>query len=167
MNVQKEYSRWFESLPLHELSFGYAGLRLFSLAELDEGQLGYSRSPERESLCSGEPGSWKNEWIVIGNDTLLGDTLILDTSSPNLRVLTDMHGQGSWNPRIIATSLESFAFSINTIHQLSAGREDPAKLEQNPLSEEDRQQALNAIRAKNGDEIDPDFWSLFLEPDEV
>lgn len=166
MNIPEEYNRCFESLPFHEISFGYAGLKLFSAAEMDEGQVGYSRSEGGESFCDGGDGgdgSWKAEWIVIGYDTLGGDPLILDTSRPNFPVMTAMHGEGRWDPRVIALSLEAFAFGLKTVHRLSAGREDPVQLEQNPLSAEEREQALQAIQGNNNGEIDLEFWSLILE----
>jgi hypothetical protein len=107
MNVPFEYPTWFESLGFTEIAFGYAGLKLLSPAELEEGQTGYSLSDEGESLCDGKPGSWKAEWIAIGYDTSLGDPIILDTSSA--QIMTAMHGEGSWEPYSIAKSLDALA----------------------------------------------------------
>jgi hypothetical protein len=163
VNVPQEYNGWFASLPFHEVSFGYAELKLYSPAEMDEVQIGYARSVEGESLADGQPGSWKPEWIVIGNDELLGDPLILDTTNADYPVMTASHGEGSWDARVIASSLDAFAFALKTIRQLSAGRENPAKLEQRPLPEQERERALQAIRASNRGEIDLEFWSLILE----
>jgi hypothetical protein len=163
MIIPQEYKRWFESLPFHEVSFGYSGLTLYAPSELDAGQIGYSRSVEGESFCDGEPGAWKAEWIVIGHDTLLGDPLILDIASHNMPVMTSAHGEGSWAPRVIAASLAAFAFGLETVHRLSAGRQDPVQLEQNPLPEKEREQALQEIQKNNNAEIDLEFWSLILE----
>jgi hypothetical protein len=162
MDIPQDYKHWLATFPFREISFGYAGMKIYSPAELDEGQIGYSRSSEGESFCNSDPAAWKTEWIVIGYDTLSGDPLILDTAKRNFPIMTDMNGQGTWNPRIIANSLDAFAFGLNTIHRLSAGREDPVKLEQNPLAEEELELAVNAIRAKNNGDIDLEFWLLML-----
>lgn len=123
MKIPPEYPQWLESLGFTEVSFGSGGLQLFPLDELNEGQTGYSKSPEGKSLCDGAPGSWKPEWTVIGNDTSVGDPIILDTASPGLRVMTAMHGEGSWEPYTIATSLRVFAFALRIIKKSSEGRE--------------------------------------------
>jgi len=161
--IPQEYGSWFDSLRFHEVSIGYAGLQLYAPSELDNGQIGYSRSLEGESFCDGEPGAWKAEWIVIGHDTLLADPLILDSANPGLPVMTSAHGEGYWNPKVIATSLAAFSISLEIVHRLSAGREDPDLLEQNPLSAEEREEALQAIQGNNNGEIDMEFWSLMLE----
>src|ERR1041385_6324606 len=104
-----EYVPWLESLGFNEISFGYGGLKLFLPGELDDGQVGYSRSREGDSLCDGAAGSWKPEWTAIGYETLMGNPIILDMSGSSLRVATAMHGEGAWEPDPIATSLRAFA----------------------------------------------------------
>ncbi|MBZ5508739.1 MAG: hypothetical protein LAO78_25030 [Acidobacteriia bacterium] len=163
--IPQKYDDWFKSLGFREISFGYGGLSLCLPAEIEANQVGYSRSPEGESLCDGSSGSWKTNWVVIGNDTLTGDPLILDTGNSNFPVMTDMPGEGVWNPRLIATSLDAFAFALKTIQKVSVGRADPVQLEENPLSKEELDQSLQAIRSKNSGEIDMEFWSLILESD--
>jgi hypothetical protein len=121
MVIPPEYDHWFEALGFNEFSFGYAGLRIFSPTELEEGQLGYSLSSEGESLCDGKPGSWKPQWTVIGFETSLGDPIILDTS--NAQILAAMHGQGSWSPYAIAKSLDVLAIALKEIKRAFTGRE--------------------------------------------
>lgn len=161
--IPKIYSDWFKSLAFQEVSFGYGGLKLFSPDEIDQKQVGYSRAPHGESLCDGAAGSWNAKWIVIGNDTLSGDPLILDTGTPSFAVMTDMPGEGFWNPRPVATSLDAFAFALKTVQKLSVGRETPDQLEENPLSAEESEKSLQAIKSKNAGEIDLEFWSLIIE----
>jgi hypothetical protein len=163
MTIPPQYGPWFRALGFAEVSFGCGGLKLFAPEELEEGQVGYSRSQEGKSFCDGAPGSWKPEWIVIGYDTGLGDPIILDTSAPELPVMTAMHGEGSWEPQVIARSLEDFAAALRAFRQVAAGREYPVALEQNPLSPEERENALQQIRGAEGDEIDMDFWEALLE----
>src|SRR5579864_6181301 len=78
MNIPPQYAAWREALGLDELSFGCGGIRMFSLVEMDEAQVGYSRAEDGGSLCDGAVGSWKPKWIVIGYETGLGDPIILD-----------------------------------------------------------------------------------------
>jgi hypothetical protein len=163
MKIPPEYPLWLEALGFREVSFGYSGLELFALEELGEGQTGYSKSPEGRSLCDDGPGSWKPEWLVIGHDTLVGDPIILDTASSTLRVTTAMHGEGSWDPYPIASSLPAFANALRIIRQYSEGREYPVALEQNPLPPEDRRRALKLIQDANDAEITLEFWELILE----
>jgi hypothetical protein len=161
----KKYTDWFKSLTFQEISFGYGGLKLCAPDEIDQAQVGYSRSPQGESLCDGAAGSWKAAWIVIGNDTLSGDPLIMDTGNPGFAVMTDMPGEGLWNPRTIATSLDAFAFALKIVQKLSVGRETSDQLEGNPLSAEESEKSLQAIKGKNTGEIDIEFWSLIIESD--
>jgi hypothetical protein len=161
MTVPREYAAWFESLGFPEVSFGYSCLKLLSPEKLEEGQTGYSKSPEGDSLCDGAPGSWKPEWTVIGYDTLVGNPVILNTSS--LQVMTAMHGEETWEPYPIATSLPAFAAALYAVKQVSAGRESPVALEQNPIPPEERARVLQLIRNASDGEIDVEFWELILE----
>jgi hypothetical protein len=163
--IPKIYSEWFKALAFQEVSFGYGGLKLYSPDEIDQAQVGYSRDPQGESLCDGAAGSWNAKWIVIGDDTLSGDPLILDTGTPALAVMTDMPGEGFWNPRTIAASLDAFGFALKIMQKHSVGRETPVQLEENPLSAEECEKSLQAIKSKNNGEIDLEFWSLIIASD--
>jgi hypothetical protein len=162
MTVPPQYAPWLASLGFHEISFDAGGLKLFTPEELEEHQVGYSCSQEGKSFCDGRPGSWQPEWLVIGYETGLGDPIFLDTSLPALPVLTAMHGEESWEPRPISLSLEGFATALRAFREISIGREDPAGLEENPLSSEERARALQRIAGAHGDEIDMGFWELLL-----
>jgi len=161
MTIPSEYVPWLESLGFDEVSFGYGGLKLFLPDELDQGQTGYSKSPVGQPLSNGAPGSWKPEWIVIGSDTLTGDPVILDTSSR--QIMMAMHGEGSWEPYPIAKSLQAFATTLGAIKQVSAGRDNPSALEDNPLPSTERDRVMQLIRNANDGEIDLEFWELLLE----
>ena len=108
VKLPPDYVRWLHELGFDEISFGCGGIKLFTAEEIDEAQVGYSRSIDGKSFCDGKRGSWRPEWITIGYDTALGDPIILDTSTPQLRVMTAMHGEGSWDPKVIADSLPRF-----------------------------------------------------------
>jgi hypothetical protein len=76
---------------------------LFRVAELPAKQVGYGIDAEGAPMG----GDWKPHWLVVGTDTDLGDPLIVDLSSPSLRVLTAAHGEGEWSPTEISISLDS------------------------------------------------------------
>jgi hypothetical protein len=163
MTVPPQYAPWLASLGFHEIRFDTGGLKLFTPEELEERQVGYSRSREGKSFCDGRPGSWQPEWLAIGYETGLGDPIFLDTSVPALPVLTAMHGAGSWEPETISLSLQDFATALRAFQEVSVGRESPVALERNPLSPEERESALQRIAGAHGDEIGMAFWEALLE----
>lgn len=151
------------SLPFSEANLGCCGLHVYLPEEIEEGQLGYPTSPDGSSLCTGETGAWRPEWIVIGYDTGLGDPLIMDTSDPALPVMTDMHGQGRWEPVKIAASLEIFLSAFKDLAQIAEGRGSPVELEAKPLSQRERSDFLRRISELNGNRTGLEFWSALLE----
>ena len=157
-----QYASWFEALGFNTVSFGYSGITLFAPGELDKQQIGYSRGADGQSFCDGRLGSWQPQWLVIGQDTLVGDPFIVDTSHPSSRVMTAMHGEGPWNPYQIARSLDVFGETLRTIRQIAVGREYPVALEKNPLPEAERDKVLDEINRLNGGAIEMDFWKIFL-----
>ena len=163
MKIPDRYAAWRNALGFDDISYGVGGIRIFPLAEIDEGQIGYSLSPDGDSLCDGAEGSWKPEWVVIGYETGLGDPIILDTSNSDFQVMTAIHGEGSWEPQPIAKSLEAFGMTLRAVREISTGREYPVALENNPLSDDERRSVLQAIRKINGDEIEMGFWEATLQ----
>jgi hypothetical protein len=163
VQVPPEYISWLARLGFREISFGYGGITLFTPEEIDYAQTGYSRSADGESFCDGKPGSWRPEWITIGHDTLLGDPIILDTSTREFSVMTAIHGEGSWDPEVITGSLAGFGDALREVKRASVGREHPVALEQNPLPEDERRFILARIRNAIGPRADIDFWRGLLE----
>jgi hypothetical protein len=166
MQVPPEYVSWLAQLGFREIRFGYGGIELFSPEVLDAAQIGYSRSAEGESFCDGKPGSWRPEWLAIGQDTLLGDPIILDTSIRELPVMTAIHGEGSWDPKVIAETLRGFGEALREIKRASGGREHPVALEQNPPPEDERRLVLARIRNAIGPRAEIEFWRGMLEEEE-
>jgi hypothetical protein len=138
ISIPETFRIWRAALPFDEISIGFGGIRLLTLAELKEPQIGYRESLEGNDLCTGAPGDWRSDWVVIGEDTCVGDPLILDASSKALAVLTVMHGQGQWDPYPVAASLDGFNAALQAIVRVSYGRENPVALERNPIVQEER-----------------------------
>ncbi|MBK9163837.1 MAG: SMI1/KNR4 family protein [Acidobacteria bacterium] len=154
-----------ESLLLPEdlksFSLGYSGLRFFNESELSDGQLGYSVDPDGRSLAGSNPGDWKDGWTVIGYDERCGDPIFVDLNSEGFPVFTAVHGLGEWTPKQIGDTLESFRKCVDEISAISIGRENPVKLEANPISNLMRQEVLKKIKSFSLDS-DLEFWELTM-----
>jgi len=79
-----------------------------SLDGIEALQTGYGIGPAGEQLMTGDPGSWRPEWYVIGFDVDLGDPVFVDLSEPQFPVFTAAHGAGRWTPEPLAPSLNAF-----------------------------------------------------------
>ncbi len=162
MSVPERYLALRTSLPISEVNFGVGGILLFEIPEIDAKQVGYSVSPDGKSLSGSGQGAWRPNWLVIGCETACGDPLIIDTSDPSLPVLTDVHGQGEWNPIKIAVTLEAFVELLKEFARISVGRANPMEQDQHPLTEEERAAFMSRISALNGTRLEMDFWDALL-----
>ena len=158
MDVPREYARWRSALEFDEVSYGVGGIRIVPLELLEEFQVGYSRSPEGKSLC-GPVGWWQKDWIVIGQETAMGDPIILDAVT--MQVMTARHGEREWNAEPVAVSLAGFGCALKVLRMLAAGRENPVQLDAHPLSNGERQSAFFTI-AQNNPDIALLFWELLI-----
>jgi len=161
MRATARYLALRNSLEKGEVSFGVGGLLLFEAAEVDARQVGYSVAPDGSSLCGGS-GRWRPTWIVIGYETACGDPLFIDTSDPALPVFTAVHGEGMWNPVKIAVSAETFLESMKEFARIAVGRSNPVEQDQNPLSDDERNEFLARVTALNEGQIEAEFWDVLL-----
>lgn len=134
VEVPTAYRDLVAALPSLNLSFGSGGIKLFTVSEIQEGQIGYSVDRDGRSLCGNAPGDWRLLWLTIGYDTGLGDPILIDSSKPSLPVFTAIRGDGSWNPMQIAVSLEAFCKIFLEFARIAKGRESPTGAESNPLT---------------------------------
>ncbi|WP_156117290.1 hypothetical protein [Xanthomonas sacchari] len=154
-----DYINWLSEFAFKEISFGAGGLYLAPADHLTQFQVGYAFAPDGTTLCTGEAGAWQQTWLAIGHDTCVGDPLILDCSTKPFQVLTAMHGVGKWEPTIIACSLDGFRIGLEEIRKLSQNRENPVRLERNPLLPAERSSALKRIEFANPG-VGMLFWQL-------
>jgi hypothetical protein len=162
ISASSAYITWLEALGFKQISFGSGGLHLEPVDALPKLQIGYAVALDGSSLCTGESGAWQREWLAIGYDTSVGDPLILDLSGQPMRVLTAMHGVGSWDPICVASSLEGFRVALHEIRELSRGRENPVLLGRNPLPASEQSAALKRIGAANPG-VDLFYWKLQMQ----
>lgn len=139
---------------------GYAQLRgdrqwprvpvtIYPLDEIHQRQVGYRFDSSGRSLITQD--GWRSEWIVIGHEDLCGDPLIIDVSRSHLPVLTAAHGEGTWEPVVIARSVAVLVESLDFAEHVHEGNLD-AELALTKIAE-----------IHNEDEVDLEFWSILME----
>ncbi len=104
----------------------------------------------------------KYSWLVIGYEELCGDPFFVDLNEKELPVFTAAHGEGAWNPLLIASSFIGFIECLNEIRRISNGRDNPVSLEKNPLPEVEQNQVLSKISELNGN-ASLEFWESWFE----
>jgi hypothetical protein len=156
----------FESIKkfldeVSDLSLGSSEINFLRSNGLEDGQEGYSFDQNGESLITGQNGDWQENWIVIATD-YVGDPIFVDTTSPALMVLSAAHGETTWDPLIIADSLDKFKDIISILATISKNRSNPVDLEKDPVNDDERSAVLKAIK-----NISPHseigYWEIFLE----
>jgi hypothetical protein len=138
MTLPPGYTAFLASSPTFEVNYGIGGLEVFAESTLEDRQLGYSVAPDGRSLCGPAQGEWHPAWIVIGQETACGDPTFVDIASANVPVLTAMHGEGSWDPTLIAISLDAFAQCVKEFAAIAQGRANPVTAEANPITAVER-----------------------------
>lgn len=87
----------------------FQALTLYAAPELERAQVGFRGTrPGDDSFVA--PHGWRRSWLVIAYDN--GDPYFLDvakhTSEGDCPVWTAMHGTGTWEPTLAASSLSQF-----------------------------------------------------------
>lgn len=108
--------RWYSEAAPVEFKFPWysESLVLYSPSDLIAMQEGYRwATPTKGELCYSviEEG-WFEHWLVIGE--MNGDPIIADVQGRGTPVYTAPHGLGSWNPKALANSLDSFFVALAT-----------------------------------------------------
>jgi hypothetical protein len=81
-------------------------------------------------------------------------------------VFSAMHGEGSWEPKLISPSLEAFAQCLRVFQRFAAGRGSPVEIEANPSTPQQQAQFLTVIRSlTNGDQDALGFWAGQIQLD--
>jgi hypothetical protein len=158
----REYRSVRSQTDLGEVSFGYATVFVHPVDELDEAQVGYAVDPSGNTLVGAEDGDWRESWLVIGGEDLVGDPLFVDLSVEGFPVYTAAHGEGSWEPERIADSFSGFVSALGSVSSVAEGRGNPVELEKNPLPEEERTRVLDEIAEANPSSS-LEFWAAWLE----
>ncbi len=104
-------------------------LILYAAPELERAQVGFRGTrPGDNSFVA--PHGWRRSWIVIAYDN--GDPYFVDTAKTlpdgECQILTAMHGTGTWEPRLAASSLGQFLRILRVWARIVVPHYDP----QNP-----------------------------------
>jgi hypothetical protein len=162
MIVSTRLAKFLGALPELEVEFGCGGIRIYPAAELNCAQVGYSVSASSESLCGTVEGAWRAMWIVIGEDTGIGDPIFVDSADPNLPVFTAMTGEGSWDPKPVAPSIEAFGEIFREFEKIASSRSNPVEADDNPIPDSERDAFLSRVREINADDSGKDFWEALF-----
>jgi len=105
------------------------------------------------------------EWFVIGHKTACGDAILTSQMEPHA-VFTAMHGEGSWEPSVVAPSLELFRECLTVFRRFAHSRGSPVELEANPPSEDERMHFIGRIKELTASEEEAwVFWAVQIETD--
>jgi len=162
---QVDIERYIEirrAVPFDDVSFAYQTVRLFPVEDLEGAQLGYSVGDSGEDFTGENEGDWKRSWLVIAYEDLLGDPLFVDLSAPELPVYTAAHGEGEWNPVLVASSFDGFMGALNEVERVSKGRSNPVEAERNPIPDSECQRVLSRIAELNGG-APLEFWESWFK----
>jgi hypothetical protein len=151
------------ALGFDQVAYGVGGILLMKPSELEEGQVGYSVDPRGKTLAGDGDGDWRSDWIVIGSESACGDPIFMSIKPP-YQVFTAIHGEDSWDAKLVAPSLDNFWKCLSLFREMARGRSDPAQLEANPPDDREIQAYLKDIdRLCGGQEDAVDFWSAQAE----
>ncbi len=93
-----ELLKRIETSKQQDIELGSYEIYLFSEIELEKGQIGYRYDKHKNSLISEENGKWKEEWIVIGYETDMGDPVFVNVSDDAYFVYTAERGTEALHP---------------------------------------------------------------------
>lgn len=93
-----ELLKRIETSKQQDIELGTYEIYLFSQNELEKGQIGYRYDKHKNSLISKEHGKWKDEWIVIGCETDMGDPVFVNIDDDAYPVYTAERGTEVWQP---------------------------------------------------------------------
>ena len=145
-----------------EVYFGPQGFVIAgSESELENAQQGYSVDEEGLALSVEELGGWESHWLVIAQDTELGDPYFVDISDPQFPVYTAVYGEGIWESTQVATSLTAFLQCLSLLGK-NARQQGPQFVpDENSLTDTqqltDLQQEMITLSGCEN------FWRLFFD----
>lgn len=148
------------------ISFGFGGIDLLANDDINEAQVGYSSLEDGEDLCGTEDGDWKTEWLVIGNDSLQGDPIFIDSVVEGFPVYAVPHGEGEWNPELISQSYSGFINIILELKKLAVGREHPVGLGNKPMTRDEYYKFVAYCR-QEGSITETLFWEILVSDEEA
>lgn len=162
MIIPQKYIKMRQNLKYDSVSLGYTEVYIFKVQELENAQIGYRVDLNGNSLTGKNSGDWDENWLVIGNEDCCGDPFLIDIRDKKYSVYMAIHGEGNWEPTLIADSFKKFIKNIECMKDISTGRENPVKLKNNPISEVEKKKIIKRI-SRNDSKTDVSFWENWLD----
>ena len=160
-NLPAGYRDLLLAIGRHGLSITpgpFQRLVLYAAPDLEAAQVGF-RGPRLGDETFVAPHGWRRAWVVIAADA--GDPYFLDVARASATgecpVYTAMHGTGTWEPLLAASSLEQFLGILTAWVRIVVPQYDP----QNPEEPLDDVQARRL--ATEIERIDPaaaEHWTV-------
>jgi len=133
-------------------------LIIYAAPELDRAQVGF-RGPRLGDDAFVAPHGWRRSWVVIAYDS--GDPYFLDTTKiqPNgdTPVWTAMHGTGTWEPILAASSLAQFLQILRVWVRIVVSHHDKQNPDE-PLDDAHLRRLTNEINQI--DSAATDHWTI-------
>lgn len=139
------------------ISFGYFELSVENSSSFSRAQVGYRTDQYGNDLTNNSSGGWNKDWYVIASDE--GNPFFIDLATS--KIYTALHGNGSWNPRLLANSLDQFLDILKKLNELSINRKNPIELEKNPISLVEYEEFKNFIVHELGQDFSE--WEPWVE----
>ena len=126
--------------------------------ELDHAQQGYD---EYIRDTGDVISDWNDNWVIIGQDTELGDPYFVDSSNENLAVHTIIETENGWQSVMVTNSLSSFFECLTLL--FNQGQQTKAQFVPTETSISDEvqlSQLKQTLITASGCEP---FWTMFFE----
>ena len=156
--VYQQFLRGLGSQRLTVTPGPFQRVVLYPAPELEQAQVGY-RGPRLGDESFIAPHGWRRNWVVIAADA--GDPYFLDVAKADARgecpVYTAMHGTGTWEPLLAASSLAQFLRILTAWVRIVVPQYDPQDPEE-PLDEAQARRLATEI-----ERIDPaaaEHWAV-------
>lgn len=155
------YQDYFATLGRHGLAIlpgPFQELILYSAPELDRAQVGF-RGPRLHDDAFVAPHGWRRTWVVIAYDS--GDPYFIDTTK-NLPdgdspIWTAMHGTGTWEPLLAASSLSHFLQILRVWTRIVVSHHDRQNPDE-PLDDAHLRRLTNELRQVDAEAAD--HWTI-------
>ena len=146
----------------NEVYFGPQGFVIATNEnELENAQQGYSVDDEGLVLSAEELGGWENHWLVIAQDTELGDPYFVDISASELPVYTAIYGEGIWESSPVASSLAAFLQCLSLLADMAEQQGPQFVPDESSITDSSQLAGLQQrIIAISGCET---FWNMFFD----
>ena len=141
MDIAKILNIKYNNLPFNEVSFGYTTVTIYPLTKIKD--------------------FVKANWIVIGEEDLCGDLICIDAKNNSFPVyLVPLSDE--LEPDYISSSFDNFVEILKMLSVISQGRDNPIKLQKNPMPENIKDNFLSNIKEKNPN-CEIQFWENIFE----